>query len=516
MLLAGTFAFSQFTLEHTYPENFVTRVKLENSGEKYYLYDDATGQVKLYNADHTPWKTVDLGLPSSATLGYIESVSETAFNTDANLEISFAYYISGFSGYTYYSSVVSESGATLLDVADYFYSSVNHIEGLSDKLILSDFSGNTKVYSMPGLALEHSYTGGQIFRTKLDNSGEKYFQLNAAASQARIYNSDHTLWKTISAPKPSAATYSVPAADDISETTINDDALVELIYNYTDTGITQGYIVNEAGATLFDPGSGALSVNNVEGLGKKLFLTQTIPTLTTSVYSLPSPSLEHTYMGNVVRTKLEISGEKYYTTDASNTLTIYNSDHSVWKTIILAMPAGYHNPTIGTLSESAFAADPLVEVSYAYYNDSISTQTIYQGAVINENGNNLLTVPGAASLYLSRFDGLQDKLIALLLNVSGSTYDYGGSVYSINPTMATHQFSKDAPVIFPNPASDILNIHAAAAIAHISLYSAAGRIVMDRASTDRIDVSGLPAGFYLLQVTDVENTVTAHKIVIAR
>lgn len=516
LLLIAANSFAQFTLEHSYPENFVTRVKLEYSGEKYYLFDAATGQVKLFNADHTPWKTISLGLAPNDTMGYIVEVSEAAFNTDDNIEICFAYYRSGFAGYTYYSEVISESGSVLLNVTDYFYASVSHISGLSDKLIVSDFSGNSKVYAMPGLALENTYTGGQAYRTKLESSGEKYFQLNAASAQAKIYNSDHTLWKTISAPKPAAATYTASTMYDISETTINTDALVELIYGYTDTGVTESFVVNETGSLLLSPGQGQLTLNKVEGLADKLFLTQTIPSLTTGVYDLPNPALQHTYTGNIFRTKLENSGEKYYQVDAGNVARVYNSDHTLWKSVPLALPTNFHTPNILMLTETAFDADPALEIAYSYYNDELADSVLYESSIIKENGTSLLTVPGAVSVYLSRIDGYDDKLIALMLSVSIATYDYGGAVYSINPTMAVRSFSKDAPSVYPNPASDIVHIRSAKAIDSATVYNTSGQAVLETRSADEVDVSMLAAGMYMLRLTDVDGTSTIIKILVTR
>jgi hypothetical protein len=117
LLLFTITSSAQFDLEHTYTEAQITRVKLEYSGEKYYLFNKPTNELKLFNADHTPWKTLVLPITTSAfyTTVSITNVSEAEFNTDANLEIAFSY-----SDYestpAHRSKVITENGDLLFDL----------------------------------------------------------------------------------------------------------------------------------------------------------------------------------------------------------------------------------------------------------------------------------------------------------------------------------------------------------------------------------------------------------------
>ena len=61
-------SFAQITLEHTYDDSAVTRIKLEYSGEKYYVIKKATNELIFYNADHTIWKTIVLPAPAPTQL----------------------------------------------------------------------------------------------------------------------------------------------------------------------------------------------------------------------------------------------------------------------------------------------------------------------------------------------------------------------------------------------------------------------------------------------------------------
>ena len=60
LLLVSFNFFAQIKLEHSYFNSAVTRIKLENSGEKYYALTYATNELVFYNSDHTLWKTIVL------------------------------------------------------------------------------------------------------------------------------------------------------------------------------------------------------------------------------------------------------------------------------------------------------------------------------------------------------------------------------------------------------------------------------------------------------------------------
>lgn len=83
-------------------------------------------------------------------------------------------------------------------------------------------------------------------------------------------------------------------------------------------------------------------VSALDGMPNKLmvyYLTGDLPDETsrrTDVYSVPGFNLEHTYQQTVFRVKLEISGDKYHAYDydyLTSDITIFNNDHTLWKTI---------------------------------------------------------------------------------------------------------------------------------------------------------------------------------------
>lgn len=518
--------FAQITLEHTYDDNAVTRVKLEYSGEKYYVVKRATNELIFYNADHTLWKTIVL--PASTPNIFVPTkvfhVSEAKINPDANLEIIFGYYNATTTSYE--SKIISESGTVLLTLPNTNRVYLNELSGLSDKLITEDATGNgTKVYSVPELTLENTYTNGKVNRIKLENSGEKYYLLDKVNNNAKVYNANHSLWKTVSLPKPINAIYT--NIDVISETQLNPDALLEIGYSYSETvsNSTQyeSKIVNENNLVLVTiPNSKHLSISSIEGLQDKLIADILMNSGTwsfgTSIYDLPSLTLENAYQSKVARVKLENSGEKYYTNSSflNNQAIIYNSNYTLWKTINLPLPVEsvYQVDVVSNLSESKINPDALIELSYTYVLKGL-LEPYHYSRVINENGTILLQADGVLGLYLNEIQGLQNKLIGYNYDFNNDTYI--GKVYSIG-NLGTLDYNKNDKVfISPNPAKSFLNINTTnATIIEVTIYNMNGALVKKETSQNitKIDIDKLPTGIYIVNLTDFNNQKSTHKITI--
>ena len=227
-------SFAQITLEHTYRNSAVTRIKLENSGEKYYELKRETNELFLYNSNHTLWKTIVLPgtIPHMfAPSAKIINISETKINPDTNIEVVFVYYDINTNKTN--CKVFSENGTTLLTILNISPETyLSEISGLPDKLIATGTT-ETKVYSVPELILENTYYYGNLKRLKLENSSEKYYLLDKTNNNAKIYNANHSLLKTVSLPKPTNTNYT--DIDFISETKINPDALLEIGYSVSET-----------------------------------------------------------------------------------------------------------------------------------------------------------------------------------------------------------------------------------------------------------------------------------------
>lgn len=116
----------QITLQKTY--NYSTAVvKFETLGYKYYLMDVPASQCRIYNMDHSLFKTINCSLPNGYFLSDIKFVSENLFNADSQIELAYTYYkyVSTSTSYYYIygAKVVTENGTVLqtMDNAQYLY-----------------------------------------------------------------------------------------------------------------------------------------------------------------------------------------------------------------------------------------------------------------------------------------------------------------------------------------------------------------------------------------------------------
>jgi hypothetical protein len=267
-------------------------------------------------------------------------------------------------------------------------------------------------FSFAQFELEHTYNDNIITRVKLEIDGEKYYLVNTATSQADFYNADHSFWKSIPLPAPPQNVGFEVKINYVSQTQINVDNNIELIYSYFDTGLSNTFItkvISENGSVLLTIDNAKdILLSELDGLPTKLIPYQA----NTKIYSFPSLILENAYDQNfVTRIKLPNAGEKYFALDkVNNQALIYNSNHTLWKTIELPKPQNSYYTDISLVADSEIENDDLIKVGYCY-TEWTGTETIYSGCIINENGQNLLLSQNTTSFFLSKIDGLSNKII---------------------------------------------------------------------------------------------------------
>lgn len=522
LLLISTMAFSQFTLEHTYVEIPATRIQLGINGEKYYQFDASARKILFFNADHSFWKEFFLPAPDEISNLRFWIVSDDLVNDDEQLEVAYSYTYLGNDGAASVGKIVNETGVELLSVDNLSYFQFLPIEGLSNKILAVLVNSVTKIYAA-NLVLEHTYPNTTLVkRIKLENSGEKYYY--RLSDQIRFYNADHSLWKTILLSH-SEGSY-VMNVSLISEQ-INGSNLLKVGYN-TQTQmpdfslIFEGRIVDETGQILLTvPDATAFRVDTNLGLPPKLMVTtefyqtQPFPSDFNSmkVYSLPNLELEHNYFPDkVTRANFELAGEKYFShTIGANHTDIYNSDHSLWKTINFedanAMPA---NGNLVEISQNTLNDDAGIEISYNYY-----TNEGFNSRIVNEFGDELLSIPACIGVQLSRITGLEDKLIARMYNGVENLYT-GTLVYNLNSPLQNVKFDGNDFLIYPNPATDHINIKSSIPIENCKLYNAFGVSIgeFDALQQHQIDVRNYASGVYFLQIFGGVQSET-HKMIIA-
>jgi hypothetical protein len=149
---------AQITLEHTYAGVSAAYIHLPVAGYKYYVMDVANKQCRLYNNDHSLWKTINLSIPANYYLCDIQYVTEDLFNTDNLIEMLYVScnYNTSLAYYTYDTRIINENGTTLFSMPGAGYSYIYPAETGSKLLVwFYDFSVfpetvNTMVYSIPG------------------------------------------------------------------------------------------------------------------------------------------------------------------------------------------------------------------------------------------------------------------------------------------------------------------------------------------------------------------------------
>jgi hypothetical protein len=159
ILLLATFVLNaQVTLDKKY--DFSTSVvKFETLGYKYYLMDVPLGQCRIYNTDHSLFKTISCNVPSGFYLSDIQFLSENLFDTDAGIELLCTYYKYNSSKdyYEYDSKIINDDGSQITFIDGALYNYVNKTGENEYKLFsyCYDFSVSpekvwTNIYSLPG------------------------------------------------------------------------------------------------------------------------------------------------------------------------------------------------------------------------------------------------------------------------------------------------------------------------------------------------------------------------------
>ena len=146
---------AQVTLEHSY-DGFGTIGHLEFQDDKYAILETANNRCRLYNENHSLYKTINLPVPAGYTLNGLQYVTDGLFNTDNLIEISYTYYIQSGSSYVYENRVANENGQILVTITgassvlvDFFEDSWKYIAWIYDYSSYP-YQIDTRYYSLPG------------------------------------------------------------------------------------------------------------------------------------------------------------------------------------------------------------------------------------------------------------------------------------------------------------------------------------------------------------------------------
>jgi hypothetical protein len=142
-------------------------VNLETLGYKYYLMDVPNSQCRIYNMDHSLYKTISCSVPSGCYLSDIKFLSENLFDTDSGIELLYTYYkyYSGSDYYEYDSKVINDDGSQIVFIDGALYNYVNKTGEETYKLFSYCYNFSvfpevvwTNIYSLPGTPAVNAVT----------------------------------------------------------------------------------------------------------------------------------------------------------------------------------------------------------------------------------------------------------------------------------------------------------------------------------------------------------------------
>ena len=259
----------------------------------------------------------------------------------------------------------------------------------------------------------------------------------------------------------------------------------------------------------------------------------------TSFLSFGQITLEHTYSAPSVFAQpvlLSSNGEKYMTYDSAK-VYLYNTDNTLWRTIVVSSYTGYKLEYALAVSDNLFNADNLVELVAVYAATSGTAFPQYKSEVINENGVVVQTLD--TSYYATVHYNSTTNTYKLFTNFFHySPVYYVTNVYSLPGTMpcgqcsalgvdkpggsATQAITVSDPV--PNPSSGMARINYDLPDninqATIVFYNMAGQLVreltlMPQSRFIDINNSLFKAGLYNYSIRS-ENIVSDTKTMVVR
>ena len=242
--------------------------------------------------------------------------------------------------------------------------------------------------------------------------------------------------------------------------------------------------------------------------------------------------LEHTYNYSAAPVKFETLGYKYFLMDVPNAqCRIYNSDHSLFRTITCSVPANSYLADIKYLSERVFDNDAGIELVYTWYRYVPTTDSyyyVYGSRIINEDGSLLLNIDGARFVYLNETGENIWKLFAYCYDYSvwpekvwTNIYSLPGApVSAIVPEAEKNEFGLKA---FPNPAAGRLKVAYSlppdVKEGQLFLVDSQGRLI-NRFLVDNhtdhllLDVSTYPGGTYYYYLEFRNTRSSSQKLVV--
>lgn len=176
-------------------------------------------------------------------------------------------------------------------------------------------------------------------------------------------------------------------------------------------------------------------------------------------------TLDKKYDYSTSAVKLETLGYKYYLMDVQlGQCRIYNTDHSLLKTINCNIPSGFYLYDIKFLSEKLFDSDAGIELLCTFYKYYSSLDYYeYDSKIINEDGSQVTFVDGSLYNYVNKTGDNTYKLFSYCYDFSVFPEKVWTNIYSLpGIPLVNAVINLNNPEVllnaFPNPASQSLKV----------------------------------------------------------
>lgn len=461
ILMAGMLSNAQISLEHKYGNTYIDRIALGYDGIKYVKQVLTNNRLELYNSDHSLWKIIDLPVPVGAGVDRVFHISQTQMNADSLIEVIYVWdkYIGPLRTD---GGVVFNGVDTLLLVPNANELELTQTCNGKRKIIGHDFnlptSQETTVYNISNYTIEHTYLNEIIEPACFDNQDIKYQYWDQLGKTVKLYNEDHSSWKSIDLPlNPFALQHSLIH---VSQIKLKPDTLIELAFtSLIDSGSgakKEAVIINEQLDTL-------LLVRKITRMEfdfpenhdpKIRVLTfESPPTHNTRFYSVPSMALDHNFtIGGVYRLELANNGDVYYYSNLlKNQVEFFDSQFAPWKIVPLELTDSNNTFIVSHISDHLINPDPQIEIAY---HEFVGLGSDYMGRIINDPGAVLFSDTGIFQTKVSDLPGFDPKIIAEQYGPGGYT---GMPVYRIGGPNGIAMETGFDPIdlsLYPNPVTN--------------------------------------------------------------
>jgi hypothetical protein len=525
---------AQLVLENTYPTTDLRRINLPVSGEKWYYADDSARQIKLFNADHSVWKTVNYPteINKKVSLDAMNMpVSETTFNRDSLLE--FVWRFTNSSEDSSRVKIINERN----DSVSYFltgrnYLTVNELKESPTKLFVENratknFKNKTLVFSLPNMILDTTYDdASDMRRQRFSYAGEKYyFKRIKPWNTIEIRDSNWHTGRSVNMGIFANVLNTPDPMFFVDDKLFNDDSSVEFMFSYHQgTGDSVSKICAVPGISIvpdfeFANSRSRFSIDRKLGQPNNLIFTykkSATSAILYHIYKLPNVVFETTYTAFVGRRLFKNLGAMYVTA-LHGLISLHDNTHQLKRTFFVRPSDGYNCfDSIPIVCDSVVNRDTTLEIIWT---ERTKTQPYeYQLRITTENGANLATIPNARFYALSQMDKLETKLI---------TKTWNGTQYTDTKVW---RFTTQTPVnepsgltdldvqISPNPFTTTItinNINAEGPLS-IKLFDAVGRLILSEKMTTKnatlTPPNAIPSGIYFLELTDGKRRIVKRLI----